>query len=166
MKDDTKFERTYNKKMLKRDGDSSNDITIMNAYRWDLEKITLVGGKFVTTYAWSEWMVGVVYKKWWEIWRIRLHSKWLLFVVWRRIKGWGISEHATQVPRVLSSTRSPRRLFTVYNLFLALSKWPCVASLTPHVAVKNEKKATSQFHHTYVLEIFSWKYLSHSHKFL
>jgi len=51
MKDDTKFERTYNKKMLKRDGDSSNDITIMNAYRWDLEKITLVGGKFVTTYA-------------------------------------------------------------------------------------------------------------------
>ena len=65
MKGDTKFERDYSKKILKRnDGDaSSNDITILNAYRWDLEKSTLVGGKFVTTsiavaYAWTEWMVG------------------------------------------------------------------------------------------------------------
>jgi hypothetical protein len=60
MKGDTKFERGYSKKMLKRD---SEDITIVNAYRWDLEKSALVGGKFVTTsigvaYAWSEWMVG------------------------------------------------------------------------------------------------------------
>ena len=63
MKGDTKFERGYSKKMLKQDDSKGGDITIINAYRWDLEKSTLVGGKFVTTsvgvaYAWSEWMVG------------------------------------------------------------------------------------------------------------
>lgn len=61
MKGQKKFEREYRKKMLKRaDG---GDVTIIDAYRWDLEKSTIVGGKFVTesfgvAYAWSEWLVG------------------------------------------------------------------------------------------------------------
>ena len=40
-----------------------DDITILNAHRWTLEKSALLDGKFVTTslgvaYAWNEWQVG------------------------------------------------------------------------------------------------------------
>jgi hypothetical protein len=60
MKGDKKFERGYKKKMLKR---KSGDVTMLDAYRWDLEQSQIVDGKFVTqslgvAYSWSEWMVG------------------------------------------------------------------------------------------------------------
>ena len=43
--------------------DGSDDITILDAHRWTLEKSALIDGKFVTTtlgiaYAWEEWQVG------------------------------------------------------------------------------------------------------------
>lgn len=61
MKGDKKFERGYSKKMLIRE--DGGPVQILNAYRWQLEKSTIVDGKFVTTssgvaYAWSEWTVG------------------------------------------------------------------------------------------------------------
>jgi hypothetical protein len=60
MKGAKKFERGYQKKMLKRE---AGDVTILDASRWDLEQSQIVNGKFVTqslgvAYAWTEWMVG------------------------------------------------------------------------------------------------------------
>jgi hypothetical protein len=60
MKGAKKFERGYQKNMLKRE---AGDVTILDASRWDLEQSTIVNGKFVTqslgvAYAWTEWMVG------------------------------------------------------------------------------------------------------------
>jgi len=62
MKGDNKFERGYKKKMLRREGEPG-DVTIIDAYRWDVEKSTFEDGKFVTKsigvgYAWGEWFIG------------------------------------------------------------------------------------------------------------
>lgn len=62
MKGDKKFERGYKKKMLRREGEPG-DVTIIDAYRWDVEKSTFEDGKFVTKsigvgYAWGEWFIG------------------------------------------------------------------------------------------------------------
>mmetsp|Transcript_1696 Transcript_1696/g.2874 ORF Transcript_1696/g.2874 Transcript_1696/m.2874 type:complete len:301 (+) Transcript_1696:63-965(+) len=61
MKGDKKFERGYKKKMLRQE--EPGDVTIVDAYRWDVEKSTFEGGKFVTEsigvgYAWGEWLIG------------------------------------------------------------------------------------------------------------
>ena len=64
MKGDKKLERNYEKKIMKRgESGQTDDITIVDAFRWDLQKSNFVDGKFVTeslgvAYAWSEWMVG------------------------------------------------------------------------------------------------------------
>lgn len=61
MKGEKKFERGYRKKMLRRE--EPGDVTILDAYRWNIEKSTMMGGKFITEsigvgYAWGEWLVG------------------------------------------------------------------------------------------------------------
>ena len=62
MNGEKKYESGYKKKMLKKE--EGEDITIIQAHRWAIEKSTLTPeGKFETTsmgvaYAWSEWMVG------------------------------------------------------------------------------------------------------------
>lgn len=61
MKGDKKYESGYKKKILKL---GENDISIIDAHRWALEKSSMTpDGKFVTTsfgvaYAWNEWMMG------------------------------------------------------------------------------------------------------------
>uniref|UniRef100_A0A7S4JB68 Uncharacterized protein n=1 Tax=Odontella aurita TaxID=265563 RepID=A0A7S4JB68_9STRA len=66
MKGDKKYEGGYKKKIL-RGGDSSegegNDVTVLHAQRWTIEKSVIIGGKFVTettgvAYSWSEWALG------------------------------------------------------------------------------------------------------------
>lgn len=61
MKGEKRYESGYNKKILR--GDNDDDLTIVDAHRWALEKSALVDGKFVSTtigvcYAWSEWGKG------------------------------------------------------------------------------------------------------------
>ena len=63
MKGDKRYEGGYQKKILRGDGDEDDDITILNAQRWALEKSALIDGKFVTetigvAYAWNEWSIG------------------------------------------------------------------------------------------------------------
>jgi hypothetical protein len=65
MKGDKKYESGYSKKVIKSSSNDSydEDIKIIEAQRWVLEKSALVGGKFTTTnlgvaYAWKEWLVG------------------------------------------------------------------------------------------------------------
>mmetsp|Transcript_11622 Transcript_11622/g.20607 ORF Transcript_11622/g.20607 Transcript_11622/m.20607 type:complete len:323 (-) Transcript_11622:373-1341(-) len=62
---DKLFQKNYTKKMVKGDKekDDDNDITIMEAQRWVIERSSFLGGKFVSTtvgvaYAWNEWMIG------------------------------------------------------------------------------------------------------------
>jgi len=63
MKD--KYESGYTKIVFRNDDDDDNEnnIRILNAQRWTLEKSSLIDGQFVTTalgtaYAWKEWQVG------------------------------------------------------------------------------------------------------------
>ncbi|CAB9519953.1 expressed unknown protein [Seminavis robusta] len=63
MKGDKKYQKGYEKKIVRKSDNHPNDITILNAHRWALEKSALVDGKFVATtlgvaYAWEEWLVG------------------------------------------------------------------------------------------------------------
>jgi hypothetical protein len=65
MPGDKQFQTKYTKKMVKgdKDDDNNNDITIVEAQRWVVERSSFLGGKFVSTtmgvaYAWNEWMIG------------------------------------------------------------------------------------------------------------
>lgn len=75
MKGDKKYEGGYKKKILRKspasagdegEGESAgvgDDVTILHAQRWAIEKSLLIRGKFVTetigvAYAWAEWTVG------------------------------------------------------------------------------------------------------------
>eukprot|EP00571_Detonula_confervacea_P009824 CAMPEP_0172300002 /NCGR_PEP_ID=MMETSP1058-20130122/2179_1 /TAXON_ID=83371 /ORGANISM="Detonula confervacea, Strain CCMP 353" /LENGTH=335 /DNA_ID=CAMNT_0013009649 /DNA_START=24 /DNA_END=1031 /DNA_ORIENTATION=- len=59
------FQNKYTKKMVKcdKENDDDNDITIVDAQRWVIERSSFLGGKFVSTtvgvaYAWNDWMIG------------------------------------------------------------------------------------------------------------
>lgn len=65
MTGDKKFQTKYAKKIIKgdKDKDDDNDIKIIEAQRWVIERSSFLGGKFVSTtmgvaYAWNEWMIG------------------------------------------------------------------------------------------------------------
>eukprot|EP00550_Attheya_septentrionalis_P000531 CAMPEP_0198282166 /NCGR_PEP_ID=MMETSP1449-20131203/2012_1 /TAXON_ID=420275 /ORGANISM="Attheya septentrionalis, Strain CCMP2084" /LENGTH=335 /DNA_ID=CAMNT_0043978293 /DNA_START=26 /DNA_END=1033 /DNA_ORIENTATION=+ len=64
MKGDKKYVGTYEKKIMREQGgDGDNDVTIVKAHRWSIEKGVLINGKFETkemgvAYAWDEWVLG------------------------------------------------------------------------------------------------------------
>jgi hypothetical protein len=62
MTGDKQFQTKYTKKIIKGD-DKDDDITIVEAQRWAIERSSFLGGKFVSTtmgiaYTWNEWLIG------------------------------------------------------------------------------------------------------------
>jgi hypothetical protein len=65
MTGDKQFQKEYSKKIIKgvKDNKDDQDITIVDAQRWAIERSSFLGGKFVSTtmgvaYVWNEWRLG------------------------------------------------------------------------------------------------------------
>jgi hypothetical protein len=64
MKGQKKYEGGYKKKIMRAaDSRISDDVTILDAHRWAIEKSALIDGKYMTetigvAYAWKEWVIG------------------------------------------------------------------------------------------------------------
>jgi hypothetical protein len=64
IKGEKKYEGGYKKKIMRAvDDGSAEDITILDAHRWSIEKSALIDGKFMTesigiAYAWKDWVIG------------------------------------------------------------------------------------------------------------